>query len=420
MTILDILSRITNLRDAGSSFSIEKMYLLADALGNPQDKFKSIHVAGTNGKGSVCAMLESILRNNGYKVGLFTSPHLISITERIQINRKNILEKDFSRLFLKVEKIAKEIEKKNAEIKFSFFEYITAIGFLYFAEKKVDYAVIEVGLGGRLDATNILIPILSVVTSIALEHTNILGKSISKIAKEKGGIIKKNIPVVCGIMPNSALKTLKKIANQNESKLFVINENNKKSLETSLSGAFQYRNVLISLLCVKVLSNQIKLDDEKVECALKNVSWKGRWEEIKLKNGTLILDASHNCEGAKELEINLKLLTNKLGKKVKVITGILGKERAIPLLKVISKYACEIIFLRPKQDRALSYEDLEECLPNKKINYKFSSVEKIFSKHFCSEIEQGDTILCTGSIYLAGEVLSQLNALKNDSLHDKF
>ena len=189
------------LRNAGSKFSLERIKLLCANLENPQERFPKIHIAGTNGKGSVCAMLESILRNSGLKVGMFTSPHLLYLGERIQINRIPISKEKLLEYVAKVRDVCDTLfDISDVENYPSFFELMTAVCFLYFADEHVDVAVIEVGLGGRLDSTNIITPVCSVITSVALDHTEYLGQTIEKIAREKAGIIKPRIPVAIGFL----------------------------------------------------------------------------------------------------------------------------------------------------------------------------------------------------------------------------
>ncbi|NQV00039.1 MAG: bifunctional folylpolyglutamate synthase/dihydrofolate synthase, partial [Parcubacteria group bacterium] len=208
---------------------------LLKKLGNPEKDLKVIHVAGTNGKGSTCAILSSILQQAGYKVGMYTSPHLTKFNERIKINNKDITNKDILKYF---NKILPYYSKET------FFEFTTALAFLYFKEKNIDFLVLEVGLGGRLDATNIITPLVSVITNISLEHEQYLGKDIKKIAYEKAGIIKNNIPCVTGAS-KEALNTIKKIAKKRNSKLYIVKKDG-KNLKLNLNGEFQRHNALIA------------------------------------------------------------------------------------------------------------------------------------------------------------------------------
>ena len=237
-----ILKYLYGLETPEVKLGLDNIQLLLDKIGNPEKKLKCIHVAGTNGKGSVCAMLFYILKEAGFKVGLYTSPHLKKFNERIRINGNFITDREIVEYFLKV---------KPHITNQSFFEITTAMAFLYFCEKNVDYAVMEVGLGGRLDATNVATPIVSIITNIGLEHTELLGDTIEKIAFEKAGIIKKNIPVVTGAKGN-ALKVIKKISKSRNAQLFLA-ENFKDVEFNHLNGSFQQQNKNIALTAISVL-----------------------------------------------------------------------------------------------------------------------------------------------------------------------
>lgn len=418
----EIEARIIKLRDGGSRFSTERMQNFANALGEPQKNLNIIHLAGTNGKGSTSAILEAILREHNQTTGLFTSPHLIRINERIQCNRQNISDEDFVRIFYILEKAAKKIEAEDKTLAPTFFEYITALGFVYFKEKHCDWTVLETGLGGRLDASNIVQPKISVITSIALEHTQFLGDSIEKIAAEKAGIIKENTPIICGLMPDEALKVIKAKAKELNAPIYCLKDflNELPVLECSLTGEYQKKNAATALLVCRVLNekNLINLDERKIAQALKKVRWDARWQKIILPNkNEIIIDCAHNEEGAKELEKNLQALVNSTGKKPTVITGILGKERARPLLEAISKYAREILFVIPKEDRALNYVELAECLPKLHPNFQNTNLDEVL-KTLKNELF-AETFVCTGSCYLAGEALASLTSSIKDSLNDK-
>lgn len=421
----EIASRIIKLRAGGSKFSLDTMRKFADCLGNPQDSLNIIHIAGSNGKGSTSAFCEAILREHGFRVGLFTSPHLIDINERIQIDRKNISDSDFVRIFKNLELAAEKLKRENPELSPTFFEYITAMALSYFKEKKVDFAVLEVGLGGRLDASNIVSPDICAITTIALEHTQYLGDTLAKIAREKAGIIKQNTPLVCGILPIEAQVEIEKIAREKNAPLYRLEDYYTKSpqFDTSFEADYQKKNAALAFLICEVLSRgkkSFEFSEAKARDALLKTTWDARWQNINLPNGKrLILDCSHNIECAAELEKNLALLLQKSGgKKPLIVAGILGKERAIPLLKVISNYAEKIAFVEVNEDRALSLEELESCLPKEHPQVIFSSVGEIFSNSNSQLISESEYVVCTGSCYLAGEVLATLKNSKRDDLQD--
>lgn len=421
----EIESQIIKLRANGSKFSLDAMLRFAEILQNPQDGLNIIHIAGSNGKGSTSAFCESILRAHNFNVGLFTSPHLLEINERIQINRINISDSDFVKEFKELELAAKKMAEIYPELKATFFEYITAMALKYFKEKSVDFAVLEVGLGGRLDASNIVKPKICAITSIALEHTQYLGNSIAEIACQKAGIIKKNTPVVCGILPKEAISEIEKIAKEKNAPLYKLEDfyTLNPQFDTSFEASYQKKNAALAFLICKILSESTRLfefSEAKAKDALLDTTWSARWQKIPLKNNiTLILDCSHNVEGAVELEKNLEVLIKKNnGKKPIIVTGILGIDRAIPLLKVISKYARKILFVEPKEDRALTFKGLEKCLPESHPLISNKQISEIFNGQIESNFEKGDTIVCTGSCYLAGEVLSIIKNLKRDNFQD--
>ena len=419
------------LRNAGSKFSLDRIAKFARAFGNPQEKYPVIHGAGTNGKGSVCAMLERILRECGLKTGMFTSPHLIRIGERVQINRTELSEDEFLRRIGRLREVADEIFDPSDIADYpSFFEYMTVLGFAEFADAKVDAAVIEVGLGGRLDSTNIVSPDICAITSIGLDHTALLGDTYAKIAAEKAGIIKRGVPVVCGFVPDEAREVIAARAAELDAPFYDVREyfpDDESLPETSLFGIFQRRNAAVAVLCSRILRGRAeagkaaavfgKIGADAVRRALRDVSWAARWQKIPLANGaTLILDASHNEEGARTLESNLKTLG---GEKPVVAVGVLGEERARPLFSVISKYAREILLLVPDQPRALDFRALKNCIGECGVPIRECKVGEVFQKGFKSPfVKSGETIISTGSIYLAGEVLCALKNDKSDGLSD--
>ncbi|MEM7790729.1 MAG: Mur ligase family protein, partial [Verrucomicrobiota bacterium] len=314
------------LKNRGSKYGIDRMRRFAQALGHPQRKFPSIHVAGTNGKGSVCAMLEALYRENGYRTGLYTSPHLVHLGERVQINREMLIDQAIIDMIQHLKPIAEAISAGDSDEHPSFFEFMTAAAFLRFAESKVDIALIETGLGGRLDATNVLDPELSIITSISLDHTELLGDAIDKIAREKGGIIKPGKPVLIGKLASEAEKAIRQIADERGSEVFSIKERFAKPEElpeTNLAGSFQRWNAGVALYASEILSKRFPITTHD---GLQNVDWAGRWQRVEIKDRTLILDATHNPEGAEMLEENLQRLVGEIGKKPVIVAGTLGED----------------------------------------------------------------------------------------------
>lgn len=390
-------------------------------LDNPQKKFKSIHIAGTNGKGSTSHMLAGILQQAGYKTGLYTSPHLKDFRERIRINGK-MVPKSFVKNFVKVQKNTIE------EIEPSFFEVTVAMAFDYFAEEKVDIAIIEVGLGGRLDSTNIITPELSVITNISLDHTNILGDTLSEIAFEKAGIIKKHIPVIIGEKQNETeIVFLNKakvedapisfsdtvLTTQNihqKGKLLVLDilKNGHpllSKLALDLTGTYQIKNVKTVIQAViKLREIGYLIPSEAIYSALKNVKkltgLKGRWQTI-AKNPTIICDTGHNKAGINEVIQNIK---NTNYKKLHFVIGIVKDKDISSVLAILPKNAI-YYFCQPNLERALSSKELSSQAKEFNLNGNiFQTVSEAFTKAKLNAQEE-DLIFIGGSTFVVAEIL---------------
>jgi dihydrofolate synthase/folylpolyglutamate synthase len=405
-----VIDYLYSLRNHGSSYGIDRMRSLMHELGDPHRSFPIIHVAGTNGKGSVCAMLEILYRKSGYKTALYTSPHLIELGERIQVNRTCLSEQGILGKAEALRPIADKLAKKQPMLKASFFEFITAMAFQHFAEQGVDIACIETGLGGRLDATNVVQPELSIITTISLDHTDLLGDSIEKIAFEKGGIIKPKKPVLLGNIEPTAEAILRSLANERGSPVYSIHDRFKnKALRphTNLSGDYQRWNAATAIYATEILSKKFPLQPSDGLC---NVNWPGRWQITQFQGKTLIFDATHNAEGCQQLVEQLEQLSNK----PIVITGALGEERGKALIKSLAPYACELYVVAPNDERATSPEFLISCLPqNLPYTPKRSFIPELFpSVGHCAVGQKGDTILITGSIQLIGEIQQRLTTNK--------
>ena len=406
----NIISYLYDLRNRGSSFGIERMLKFVQLLGNPQHEFPIIHVAGTNGKGSVCTMLDSIYRSNGYKVGLFTSPHLTELGERIRINGKNISENEIKSWVKKLKPVASKMEKEGSEHP-TFFEFMTAIAFLNFKKNNVDIAIIETGLGGRLDSTNVVLPKLSIITTISKDHCAILGDTLEEIATEKAGIIKHQVPVLIGSLPVCASGVVEKIAEERDTLVSVIDESKHESFpSTNLKGSYQRQNAAIALRASEMLENEITVKKELCIEALKKVRMLGRWQII-YGSPTIILDACHNSDGAACLEENLETLSEK----PEIWVGVIGEDRASDIMNVIQGNAHSIKLFEVNQPRACSLSFLRSLIPSSfkgsVLNYDLNKAkDELFNQN------SNKTILITGSIYLIGDILSILQ--KTDSRKD--
>jgi dihydrofolate synthase/folylpolyglutamate synthase len=400
------------LKAGGLKFGIDRMRLFSAALGSPEAAVPIVHVAGTNGKGSVSAMVEAILRASGRRVGLYTSPHLVRLGERVQVDRHPLSEEEILAYVAELQPIADGLGAAEAADRPSFFEFMTAMAFLQFARKQCDAAVIEVGLGGRLDATNVVDPAVAVITSIGFDHMELLGDTIELIAAEKAGIIKPGRPVVMGRVPAEAERVIRARAAELGSPLVSVREVFGEDIAhypaTNLAGDYQRWNAATALLAVRCLGGSAA--SGHAESALATVNWPGRWQRISLGHQTIILDASHNPEGVETLDRNLAALRAETGLSPIIAIGALGRARAAALIAVASRHARELRLIVPKQSRACTWEELESLVPRDFAGpVKRETVEGLIPGPGASAIGRAhDPAVITGSIYLLGEVLARL------------
>lgn len=320
---------------------------LDDFYGNPHKRFKTIHIAGTNGKGSVSHTLAAILQSAGYKVGLYTSPHLKDFSERIRINGKPISEQYVIDFVREAEEI---IDRLNP----SFFEITTLMAFTYFAHENVDIAVIETGLGGRLDSTNIISPILSVVTNVSFDHVNLLGDTLEKIAFEKAGIIKKGIPAVVGEMPLG----LRPIFTEKTEKVVFAEDTANSDYEFELKGYCQEKNKKTILCAVELLKNELNIKEENIAEGLKNVveltSLMGRWQKLS-SSPLIIADTGHNVAG---MQYIVSQIADIKAENKRLVIGMVGDKDITSMLKLLPKDAI-YYFCNAQIPRALPAEELK-------------------------------------------------------------
>ncbi|HEY1764432.1 MAG TPA: folylpolyglutamate synthase/dihydrofolate synthase family protein [Opitutaceae bacterium] len=404
------------LKAGGMKFGIDRMKLLSELLGHPELKVPCIHVAGTNGKGSVSAMLESILRVSGKKTGLYTSPHLVRLGERVQVNRAILTEEEICAYVQELRPVADKIAAAGGEgDRPSFFEFMTAMAFLQFARRNCEASVIEVGLGGRLDATNVVRPLVSVVTSIALDHCEMLGDTLEAIAGEKAGIIKEGVPVVIGRLPRVAEAKVLEIAAEKGAPVVSVRKEFGEKVDgyprSNLECEYQRWNAATATLAARQLPKEFGVSEESIATGLCSVDWPGRWQRTELGGRLSILDASHNPEGAAVLDMNLIGLHRETGRNPVAIVGVLGAARAAPLLSVLARHCREIHLVVPRQARASSHAELEALIPGSFRGRVYrANVETLFpSPWSCTAGGPDDVIIVTGSIYLLGEVLSRLD-----------
>lgn len=398
----------------GPRLGIDRMRLLVDALGHPERALPVVHIGGTNGKGSVAAMVEAVLRGAGSKVGLYTSPHLVDVGERVQVNRRSLSPTELLAYLDELRPVSDGIAHAHGEADGpSFFEIMTAIALLHFGRQRCDVAVLEVGMGGEFDATNVVGPEVSVITSIGLDHCEWLGSTVEQIARTKAGIIKPRRPVVLGRMPRVAETVIREIASWHEAPVHSVREVYGEDLrdypETNLAGDYQRWNAATAVLTVRALRPRWQIDANVIATAIAQVDWPGRWQEVEIGGRRVILDASHNADGAAALNGNLSRLAATGAAPPIIVVGALGRDRARALLPVVAAHAREIYLVEPADARAVPAAELATLVPPGYAGRVHRSrVADLFpAPGECHAGAATDTVVVTGSIHLLGEVLAR-------------
>lgn len=421
MEIQSALDKLFSLHTFGVKLGLDNIQVFLDKIGNPQNKIKCFHIAGSNGKGSTASFITSILIQAGYKVGLYTSPHFVKFNERIIVNGKYIPDQYVADFLSKHEKYIDEN-------KLTFFEVTTALAFEYFLAQKVDYAVIETGLGGRLDATNTIAkPLACIITAISLEHTNILGDKISLIAKEKGGIIKNNSKVFVGKLPKDADQVIEQICIEKKSKLirledYLIEKNGNVELYSEeinledwtipLQGKFQRYNAALATLTV---AKTLLLDDPKViydglKNVVKNSLIQGRYEIVSDKP-KIILDSAHNPAGMSVFLSEFLNEKNKYKETYLLFSALKDKDIS-SMIKIISNTFDKVYVTDINYERKEQPENIIKLFIENGVNAELVLDKKKFLKQYLNKKSE-NCLVITGSMYLLGEVKSILNEIKN-------
>ena len=409
-----------SLRYSPEKFDLGRMAALMDALGSPQSQYPIVHVAGTKGKGSTCAMIAGVLQTAGYKVGLYTSPHLVDYTERIQVNRQPV---SHERLVELVEQLKPEVGKIE---RLTTFELTTAAAFLYFAQEKVDIAVIEVGLGGRLDATNVVDPLVSVITSLSLDHMNVLGDTLEKIAGEKGGIIKPGRPVVVAHQKPEAAAVLKKIAKERQAPiLFTDNayfasvtqhslagqefeirkavENNGRARASRFSlpllGEHQVQNALTAYATLKVLREAgLKISNSDIANGFATVSWPGRFEILQ-NDPLVVIDSAHNLDSADKLAQTIRDYLP--GRAVELVFGASEDKDVTGMLAALVPVIKSIMVTQSVHPRSYDAAQLGEAAQKFGLPVAVNpQLETALDQAYAS-LEMEGVLVITGSIFIA-------------------
>jgi dihydrofolate synthase/folylpolyglutamate synthase len=418
MTYAEAIQFLYSLRIFGARFGLESIFKLAELSGNPHHQLRFIHVAGTNGKGSTCAMLESIYRTSGLRAGLFTSPHLVSFRERIQINHQPISENDVVRLIEQLKPLCATFADSHQP---TFFEAVTVMALRYFAEQKCDLVIWETGLGGRLDATNIVTPLASVITNIGIEHSEWLGDTVEKIAAEKAGIIKPGVPAVTSASPGHGLETIAAIARERRSPFTAVDakQSHLPPLDTvalPLHGPHQRLNAALVVATTRVLAPQIPVSDSALRTGLATIDWPGRMHRIQTASGqTILLDGAHNADGAEALRIALQ--EEFPNTQPAMILGVFRDKDSTSMCHSLAPLAGRILLTPVHSERTEDPSKLvaacRESNPRAPIEVCQSLTDAL------QKVADAPFVVIAGSLYLVGEAMELLHLTRTAANDEK-
>ncbi|MFC1568428.1 bifunctional folylpolyglutamate synthase/dihydrofolate synthase [Candidatus Margulisiibacteriota bacterium] len=382
---------LASLEKFGIHLGLERISHLLEKLGEPHKKLKAIHIAGTNGKGSTAVMIASMLKEAGYRVGLYTSPHLLDYPERIRVNGRDIATADLAKGLELVKKIAGRMKSKP-----TVFETLTAVAFWYFARKKVDYAVLEVGLGGRLDATNVVTPLVSIITNIDHEHTEVLGRTLARIAAEKAAIIKPGVPVVTAEKKAEPLRMIKKFAQQQGSLLIQV-DRRQEAGDWRLLGEHQKLNAACAVAAVRLA--RIEVSRSAIKQGLSKADWPGRFQVVS-KKPLVILDGAHNPAGARALKVTIR---RRFPARYTIIYGCQRTKDHQAFLKGLKPIASSVIVTRSSHQQAQDPVRIVDGLKwGKPVHIAHSLAEAI------QRWDGQSPLLITGSLFLVADGLKLL------------
>ena len=423
MTPAESRDYLGHLQHFGIKLGLENIAALCLALGNPQNSFSSIHIAGTNGKGSVSAMLAEIMRGHGLKTGLYTSPHLVRVEERIRTNGRSISSKRFRELLSRLKSV---IDGLMAEGKLiyhpTYFEVLTAIAFLEFAERQVDVVILEVGMGGRFDATNVVRPLASVITTIAKDHQQHLGSTLRQIAFEKAGIIKRSVPVVCGVKGGAALREIRRVARERHAPLvealgpgrsleaeethggyrFVYSGKAGRYVFTpGLAGLHQGANAAVAIAATEVLATFWRpFSKAKVLKGLCETRWEGRLETVRTRP-LVLLDGAHNIEGVTALAAHVR---DVIGRRVVLVFGAMKDKELGAMTRILFPIASKIVLTRVPYKRSADPEDLLAAAPRFKGRVLLEPDTRKAVELALAGSRGKMPVVIAGSLFLIGEV----------------
>lgn len=419
MTYAEAIQFLYGLRWFGAKFGLENTQKLAALAGDPQQQLRFIHVAGTNGKGSTCAMLEGIYRAAGLRVGLFTSPHLISFRERIQVNRELIGEADVVRLVRELEPWLPEFPADHHP---TFFEVVTVMALRYFAEQKCDLVIWETGLGGRLDATNIVTPLASVITNIGFDHQQWLGDTLGKIAAEKAGIIKPGVPVITATDESAALAVIRQTAQALRAPLTCIPTDpasrlpHPAPLPLPLPGKHQQLNTALALTTVEILHQQIPVSAAAIRAGLSSLQWPGRLQLITRPGGRqILLDGAHNPGGAVALRAAVEERDS--GARLALILGVLGDKDWSVMCDILAPLAARIWCVPVGSDRTADPAQLQAACVRANPAAEVHTCPNLPAA--LAETGHEPMVVIAGSLYLIGEALECLHIVPAPARDEK-
>lgn len=420
------LKRLYSRTAHGIKLGLETETALLRSLGNPHLRMPHIHVAGTNGKGSVCAMIDSVLRASGYKIGLYTSPHLVRFNERIRVAGKCITDEDLAGLFAEIDGHDRGLAAKTGGRQATFFEFTTALALEHFKRSGVDIAVLETGLGGRLDATNVVVPLVSVITRIDIEHTGYLGKTIEEIAAEKSGIIKPSRAVICGAMQPEAAKIVSRTAVERRANLILAEQavsirrmgqdldGQRIKIETAsgscgpllfpLIGKYQLENVAVAVAALEYLcdSSPFTCREETMRQGLETVRWPARCQVLS-EDPLVILDVAHNPNAAKALAETLKELTK--GKELGLVIGLLADKDGRGIMSALAPLVKKCWAVPIQNERAMPMDELMACIRGAGLKADSHPLAEALAEAKEWASGRKGAVCIAGSLFLAGEVL---------------
>ncbi len=432
MTYQQSLDYLASLNTFGMRLGLSRICRLAELLGNPQDAYKTVHITGTNGKGSVSALAAAALSASGLRTGLFTSPHLVSYNERMCVDGAKISDEDFARMLSRTRDAAERMIAEGEESPTQF-EVLTAAAFLYFAEQKADYAVIEVGLGGLLDSTNIITPVATAITNVTLEHADVCGGTLEGVAEHKAGIIKENVPVVTAAK-GTPLDVIRRTAREKNAPLYVMGEDfylrscsrttegQRLSLDAlslslsdwrygiSFAAPYQAENSAVAAALMGVLAQgDPRISTSKTAGAFSRTAWPGRFERMDAGGQKIVVDGAHNPAGMKSLREALDAVFP--AEQRVFLLGILHDKAIDDMLDILLRPEDVVFVTQPDSGRAEAAERLLQSV-RKRVRQAEAEPDRDRALTRAKQAAEGKLLCCTGSLYLIGELRARLQAGK--------